>query len=49
MSPLGVAAPPLFWRVSMNESKKIETTVHNGRTVVVGGVWKWGPGFAKSQ
>lgn len=33
----------------MNEVKRIETTVRNGRVVVIGGVWKWGPGFAKAS
>lgn len=32
-----------------NESKQIKTVNHNGRTIVVGCVWKWGPLLERSS
>lgn len=31
----------------MFESKQITTTVKNGKKIVTGAVWKWGPLFNK--
>lgn len=33
----------------MNEQKIIKTRILNGRVVVMGAVWKWGPRFEKQQ
>lgn len=43
-------APFSFWRESMlNESKVIKTRVINGRVVLMGACWKWGPRFSDQQ
>ncbi|WP_240224715.1 hypothetical protein [Rheinheimera hassiensis] len=33
----------------LNETKAVTFDTVNGRVVVVGFVWKWGPGFSKPQ
>lgn len=32
-----------------NETKEIKTMQHNGRVVVIGCVWKWGPLLQKQS
>ncbi len=32
-----------------NETKVIKTRVINGRVVLLGACWKWGPRFSNSQ
>ena len=33
----------------LNETKNIKTRVQNGRVVLVGACWKWGPRFSNPQ
>jgi hypothetical protein len=35
--------------VMSNETKKIKTRVINGRVVLMGACWKWGPLFSNQQ